>query len=147
MGLNEPMQTIQSNGAEETKATTPIEKLLIVDDHGATREWLRTMLSQTAREICESRNGVEAIDTYADQRPDWVVMDMEMRPMDGLTATRKIKEQFPEARIVIVTNHQAPGFEEVAFEAGATSLFPKEDLWKVHHILENLQARSVATAS
>ena len=113
-----------------------IEKLLIVDDHAPTRQWLQSILSPVAREIRQSSDGSEAVKTFEEQRPDWVVMDIEMKPMDGLTAARIIKGRFPEARIVIMTNHQEASLRPAALQAGAVHFLLKEDLWQVRGIIE-----------
>ncbi|MBI4661935.1 MAG: response regulator transcription factor [Verrucomicrobia bacterium] len=112
-----------------------IEKLLIVDDHPAVCQWLRLVLRPLVRSFCESSDGAEAVQTYAEQQPDWVVMDIDMKPMDGLTATRLIKRQFPEARIVLMTGHEDPIFRLAAIEVGAAHFLFKEDLWQVRKIL------------
>jgi CheY-like chemotaxis protein len=112
-------------------APRQIEKLLIVDDHAQTRQWLRASLSTVAREIYESTDGTEAVQAYAEQRPDCVVMDIEMRPMDGLTATRLIVEKFPDARIIIATGHATESLRAAAEAAGAVHFLAKENLWQV----------------
>jgi two-component system, NarL family, response regulator DegU len=132
MTLNRVMQT-------NTSAT--IQKLLIVDDHADTRRWVRFCLSDLVEDFCELPNGEDIVRAYAEQRPEWVLMDVELGTVDGFAATRSIKKEFPEARILMVTNHQDETFERAAFDAGAVHLLPKEELWKVHHILEAAQGR------
>jgi two-component system, chemotaxis family, chemotaxis protein CheY len=113
-----------------------IAKMLIVDDHAPTREWLRSRLSPLAAEIFESSDGGEAFRVYAENKPEWILMDVEMKPMNGIAATRLIKGQFPGAKIIVVSNHNEPKIREAALEAGAYRFIPKEDLWQVRQILE-----------
>jgi CheY-like chemotaxis protein len=112
-----------------------IHKLMIVDDHTATRQWLRSAFSTFATEICESRDGNEAVQMYYQERPDWVLMDFEMEPMNGLIATRLITQEFPEARVVVMTSHDERGLREAALNAGAVRFLRKEDLWQVQQII------------
>jgi two-component system, chemotaxis family, chemotaxis protein CheY len=109
-----------------------LNKLLIVDDHVPTRNWLRNELAASASQILESGDGADAVQIYAKERPDWVLMDIEMQPMNGLTAARKIRKEFPEAQIIMVSNHQ---LRESALNAGASEFVSKEDLWKLRQIL------------
>ena len=124
------------------KTSSPaIKKLLIVDDHAPTRKWIRTVLADLVGEFCEAAGAGDILHVYKEEKPQWVLMDVEMRPFSGFTATRLLKEHYPNARVLIVTNHQNEILEKAAFEAGALSLIAKEDLWKVHHILEGMEQR------
>ena len=80
--------------------------LLIVDDSDEIRRMLRTFVGSIADPIYECRDGGEACAAYAAHRPDWVLMDVSMLPMDGITATRQIVDRFPAARIVMLTQYR-----------------------------------------
>ncbi|MCI0487594.1 MAG: response regulator, partial [Blastocatellia bacterium] len=67
--------------------------------------------------------------------PDWVLMDIMMERVDGITATREIRRAFPDARIVIVTNFDDAKFRDAAREAGAGYYVPKENLMAVRAVL------------
>jgi CheY-like chemotaxis protein len=116
--------------------TVLIPKVLIVDDQPVLREWIRLFLSPLVGEIIEAADGSEALRLYAQVRPEWVLLDIDMQPMDGLTATRLIKEQFPEARILMVSSHQSEAVRAAAFEAGAVDFICKQDLWHGGEMLE-----------
>ena len=103
-------------------------KLLIADDHAPMRQLLRELLSAMASEICEAADGEEAMRLFAEQRPDWVIMDIQMKPVSGLAATRQILAAHPSARIVVVTEHRGAEYEQAAREAGACAFVLKEDL-------------------
>ena len=62
-------------------------KILIADDDARMRQMVKQMVAGLASEVCEARDGGEAITICAAQRPDWVLMDLRMKPMDGLHAT------------------------------------------------------------
>ena len=60
----------------------------------------------------------EAVAAYAEHRPDWVLMDLQMSGLDGIPATRQIVEAFPD-RVLIVTQFEGPQLRQAAGEAGA----------------------------
>lgn len=102
--------------------------ILIAEDNLLMRKMLHSLVEEFDKEIIECGDGGEAFRLYEKYRPDWVLMDVSMRPVDGLTATRKIFSRFPEARIVIVTEHDDPATRMKAFEFGACGFVGKEDL-------------------
>jgi CheY-like chemotaxis protein len=110
-------------------------KLLIVDDNADTRKLIRTVVRKCSQDIIEGRSGTEAIASYVQYRPDWVLMDIEMTGMDGLMATRMIKKDHPEARIIMVTMHDDPRWRQAAQEAGAEGYVLKENLTQLPSIL------------
>ena len=73
---------------------------------------------------------------YCVHRPDVVLMDIAMRG-DGIMATRRIKEVHPEARIVIVANHDEPDLREAATHAGASGYVLKTNLLELRTWLEH----------
>jgi len=64
-------------------------KLLIVDDHALMRRLIRRLVNDLVTDVEECGDGSEALAAYNQHRPDWVVMDIEMSPIDGITATRE----------------------------------------------------------
>jgi CheY-like chemotaxis protein len=106
----------------------PELKVLLVDDNARARAMLRDCLRGEAGEFCECEDGADALAAYAHFQPDWVLMDFEMRRMDGLTATRLILTQFPQAAILIVSNHDEQALRKEAREAGARGFVVKDDL-------------------
>jgi len=103
-------------------------KILIADDNQAIRQMIRRCLADLATEIREVDDGANAIVAYAEFLPDWVLMDIEMRSVGGIAATAAIKALFPDANIVIVTNHNDATLREKAAGAGACGYVLKEDL-------------------
>ena len=97
-----------------------------MDDHAAFRRTIRPFLP--AGTVVECADGCEAVAACAAERPDWVLMDIEMPGMDGLTATKELKKRFPETQIIIVTNHGEEEFRAAARELGALGLVLKEHL-------------------
>ncbi|MEW6211874.1 MAG: response regulator transcription factor [Acidobacteriota bacterium] len=110
-------------------------KVLIVEDSRRVRELIRRLLGGLSDEIYECADGSDAFAAYDEHLPDWVLMDIEMKRMDGLSASRLIKDAHPEARIVIVTRYDDEKLREAARNAGACDYVPKENLLELRRIL------------
>ena len=87
-------------------------KVLVADDNMRARFGLRTLLSlrPEIEVVGEATNGLEAVDMVQDIQPDVVLMDIRMPLLDGLEATRQMKERRPQIRIVVtsmVAHHRA----------------------------------------
>lgn len=98
---------------------------------------IRSLVEDLDGEIFECADGAEAISTCKTRQPDWILMDVQMKPMDGLTATRKIKRFFPETKIVIVTDHSDKKTRDAAIEAGANGFCGKENLMSLRDLIGN----------
>ncbi len=103
-------------------------KVLIADDNDQMRAMLKRFCPANADEIIECRNGEEAVAAYAEHQPDWVLMDVMMPRLDGLSATARIKAAYPDARIVIVTELNSTETRDAAHKAGATDFVFKDNL-------------------
>jgi len=103
-----------------TPAKNGRHKILIVDDFDDTRHLLRTWLERKGFEVIEAQNGNEAIDQAQAQSPDLIIMDLEMPELDGLSATRKIRNELNlvGVPIVAVSAYGAEQFREPSLSAG-----------------------------
>lgn len=110
-------------------------KILVVDDNAGIRRVLRRSLADTANEIQECTDGCDALDTYERYRPDVVLMDVRMTVMDGLTATRQIRNSYPQARIIVVTDYDDDDLRAAALKAGACDYVLKEELANLPEIV------------
>ena len=115
---------------------------LIVDDNSVMRRTIRRIVDEFASEIIECSDGAAAFSAYQTHLPDWVLMDVEMREKDGLTATREICREYPEARIVIVTKHSDSRIREAAQKAGAFGFVVKENLLILREIISAFERES-----
>ncbi len=108
---------------------------LIVEDNERMRNMLRSIVAELASETHECSDGSEALAAYAEHLPDWVLMDVKMKEMDGIAATRQIKNSFPGARIIIVSDYDDHELRLAARAAGASDYVVKESLLELCGIL------------
>jgi DNA-binding NarL/FixJ family response regulator len=108
---------------------TPI-RMIIADDHHLVREGLRMFLSEEPdiEVIAEASNGAEAVTLAAKWQPDVVLMDLLMPEMDGIDATRRIKEQCPACNILALTSFADDQKVREVIKAGATGYLLKDVL-------------------
>lgn len=110
-------------------------KLLIVEDNFQMRRLIKSIVEDIAESISECEDGNEALSAYSQFQPDWVLMDIKMAKVDGITATREIRKAFPGAKVVIITNFDDAKFRLAAREAGASYYVSKENLTDVRAVL------------
>ncbi|MBX7174563.1 MAG: response regulator [Pyrinomonadaceae bacterium] len=110
-------------------------KLLIVEDNELMRSLIKSVVYDLAETIDECSNGKEAVEAFERNRHNWVVMDIEMPEMDGLTATKKIKDIDPNVRIIIVTQYDSKNIKEKAIKAGAIEFIFKDNLLEIRNVL------------
>jgi DNA-binding NarL/FixJ family response regulator len=98
-----------------------VARVLLADDHGLVREGIRGMLAgeEDLDVVGEAADGREALELCRSLAPDLVLMDVRMPVLDGLAATREIKEQQPRTGIVMVTMHEDQDYLFEALRAGA----------------------------
>jgi DNA-binding NarL/FixJ family response regulator len=103
-------------------------RLLIADDHALVRSGLRSMLEREPgfEIIGEAEDGREAVELCRSLRPDLILMDVRMPRMDGLEATRTIKQESPEIGVLMVTMHENPDYMLEAIKAGAAGYVLKD---------------------
>lgn len=102
-------------------------KVMVVDDNAEMRKMICRVIGEDVI-FCECENGAEACEGYAEEQPDWVLMDLMMPEGNGITATRRIKSMFPAAQIIILTSHDSCTMREAAEQAGAFAYILKENL-------------------
>lgn len=100
-------------------------RVLIADDSTHAREGLRALLSTwpNIMLVGEAVNGQEALHLVAERRPDIVLLDLQMPLLDGIQATRLIKQQWPAVIVIVLTIYAAE--RDAALAAGADSFVIK----------------------
>lgn len=103
-------------------------RILIVDDHGIVRAGIRSLL-QSQRDIevvGEAARGEEAVEKAVRLQPELVLMDIAMPGMDGIEATRRIKKELPDVRVLVLTMYDDEEFFFPVLRAGASGYILKE---------------------
>ena len=126
------------------KSTASI-RVLITDDHPIVREGLASIIERRddMTTIAQAGNGAEAVQMYRQHHPDIVLMDLRMPQMDGVTAITQIRQESPDARIVVLTTYD--GEEDIyrGLQAGAKGYLlkdaPREELLETIRAVHNGQ--------
>ncbi len=102
-------------------------KVLIVDDHTLVREGIRALLALVANVevVGEAADGREALEKVRELAPDVVLMDLAMPIMGGLEATRRIRREFPETKVLALTQYDDSEYVIPIIEAGACGFVTK----------------------
>jgi NarL family two-component system response regulator LiaR len=110
---------------------------MLVDDHAVVRSGLGAFLSVMAdlELVGEAENGEEAVVRCGLLKPDVILMDLSMPGTDGVAATRRIHEKYPNVHVIALTSFQEDSLIKRALEAGATG-----------YLMKNISARELATA-
>ena len=103
------------------------KRILVVEDQPDNRQIIRDMLAPTDYEITEAENGEEALAAIANQRPDLILMDIQLPVMDGYEATRRIKAgaSLRSIPIIAVTSYALSGEGQKARMVGCADYVPK----------------------
>ena len=109
-------------------------KFLIVDDSAQMRRCIRDSLAPSV-ETVECCDGQEAIAAFTRHQPDWVLMDIEMKPVDGLAAARQIRTDWPKAKIIFVTSYDQPRYRQAALQMKAEGYVIKDNLEQINQIV------------
>jgi DNA-binding NarL/FixJ family response regulator len=123
-----PAQPSESGRAATGSSPSRVARLIIADDHELARAGLKAMLApeRSFQVVGEATSGREAVDLTRRLRPDLALMDMRMPELDGLAATRAIKQLSPRTAVIIITNHANPDYLFEALKAGAAGYVLKE---------------------
>lgn len=112
-------------------------RVMLVDDHAVVREGLARFLfvDKGLELVGEAENGDEAVRRAQLLHPDVVLMDLKMPGLDGVAATRKIRESCPGTRVIVLTSFAEDGMVQGALQAGANG-----------YLLKNVTAAELAAA-
>lgn len=101
-------------------------RVLVTDDHPVVRDGLRAMLDEPGIKVVgEAATGQQAVDRVGPLDAHVVLMDVRMPDMDGLTATRLVKQQHPGVAVIVITSFESKDYLRQAVEAGAAGYLLK----------------------
>src|SRR5262249_7866382 len=118
-----------------------IKTLLVIEESVQMRRLIRVLLANKIERIVECSEGAEALAAYANCRPDWVLIDINIKFLDinnanvadaklidAISITRRINQLFPNAYITMLADYDDPNLREAAYRAGASGYLMKDDL-------------------
>jgi CheY-like chemotaxis protein len=127
-------------GSEKKSIRLDMKRILIVEDNAFFLQFLKETLHArfASTDILEAANGEEALQKIKTLPPEAIFMDLRLPGANGLELTRKIKAQYPNIIIVILTNYDLPEYREAAYQSGADHFLSKDSFLKmINSILPN----------
>jgi CheY-like chemotaxis protein/anti-sigma regulatory factor (Ser/Thr protein kinase) len=103
-------------------------RILVVDDNPIDQNIAAACVAEQGLEAIHADNGLEALDMIEREKPDYILTDLQMPEMDGLTLVKKVKERFATIPIILMTGYGSEQIAVEALRAGAASYVPKENL-------------------
>jgi DNA-binding NarL/FixJ family response regulator len=105
-------------------------KIFLVEDHHIMRRGLASLLRTEigAEVVGEAKDGITALEQVGDCHPDAILMDISMPRMNGIEATRRIRQKFPRLKILILSMYNNPSLVSQALQAGASGYLLKESM-------------------
>ena len=106
----------------------PALRILLVDDHALVRAGMRSLLASFPdfEVVGETDDGAKAVDLAGKLQPNLILMDIAMHGLNGLDATARIRNQFPDVRVVILSMHSNEEYVFQALRAGASGYLLKD---------------------
>ena len=114
--------------------------ILIADNSQVWRDFAKTTFPKGVS-LIECPDGEEVLAAFDRHRPHWVLMDIQMDKMDGLTAARLLRERFPGARIIFVTQFGDADLRAAAAALSVEGYVLKDDFSRVHKIIAKAWAQ------
>jgi CheY-like chemotaxis protein len=127
-------------GGEKKSIRLDMKRILIVEDNAFFLQFLKETLHArfASTDILEAANGEEALQKIKTLPPEAIFMDLRLPGANGLELTRKIRAQYPNIIIVILTNYDLPEYREAAYQSGADHFLSKDSFLKmINSILPN----------
>lgn len=143
--MTHPLQSPQASLYAPRVAPAPVRRephvnpsVLIVEDHEDTRFILKTLIEMSGYQVLEAGDGLEALEIAGRERPDIVLMDGSLPVLDGISATRRLREH-SSLPVVILSGHATPEYRADALAAGCDGYLTKPiDFDQLETILQRL---------
>lgn len=119
-------------------------KILLIDDDAIVLHSLKLILeSQGVVILATAPDGSQLTKLYREHRPDVVLMDIQMKPVGGLEASRKLLEDYPDAKVLLLSTFEDSGYIREALEIGCKGYLLKENFSGILPALESVHAGSM----
>ena len=108
----------------------PRTRILVVDDDAAFRQRVKAFFAREAdmEVVAEASDGEEAITKAQELKPDVVLMDVRMPGLNGVSATRKLREEMPEVKVIMLSVFDLPEYKDAAMVSGASGYVVKKSM-------------------
>jgi CheY-like chemotaxis protein len=118
-----------------------MKRILLVEDNVYFLQFLKEILHARlpTTDILEATNGKEALQKVETLSPDTIFTDLRLPGENGLELTRKIKAQYPDIIVVIITNYDLPEYREAAYQSGADHFLSKDSFLKMINSVSSSQ--------
>ena len=117
----------------------PLPRVLLADDHSLVLEGFKKLLEEHYEVVGMVEDGRALLETAAMLEPDIVLMDVSMPLLNGIDATRQLKRQLPNVKVIIVTMHADSAYLNEAFKAGASGYLLKRSAGsELHQAMESV---------
>jgi|SRR5690242_8294252 len=109
------------------KAMSPKLRVVLADDHALVRAGIRALLEKITgvEVVAEAGDGLEALKAIEELKPDVVLLDIAMPGLGGLEVVKRVKSDYPETRVIVLTVHEDQEYADHAIAAGAMGFLPK----------------------
>lgn len=117
-------------------------KVMIIEDHADMRKILKTIVSTLSKghiEIIECESGEEAVSSYEIHKPDCLLMDIQLKSMNGFEAAQKICEQDEKAKIIFISSHDTLQFRKKAEALQAFGFVSKDQLSDINPLFQSIR--------
>lgn len=134
---------ITNLGGERETATN----VLLVEDTEDNRLMMRRLLEMSGYRVSEATNGAEAVRTAQAEKPEIILMDLSLPLVDGLAATRRIRQlrEFRDVPIIAVSAHDSADFHTEALAAGCNAYITKPiDFTELEDLIKRLTSRQIS---
>src|SRR5262245_50147979 len=118
-------------------------KIVVADDSAEMRRLIRSLLPPGV-EVIECADGLSALRAYREHSPGWILLDINMSPLDGLSVARALKARTPHSRIIMVTAHDEPRWRTAAARLGVCGFVLKDELARINQIIESFDTEPPA---
>ena len=119
-------------------------KIVVADDSPEMRRLICSVLP-VGSEVIECPDGRTALQACRDHAPNWVLLDIAMAPMDGISAAQRLRKITPDVRIIFVTAHDESRWRAAAANLGVCGYVLKDALEQVNQIIASADRNQTAT--